>query len=98
MSNFQIIWTNLAKQDLKNIFDYWKIKSEQGARHVVADIFNSPKTIHFANQYQLDDINPKYPRIIVRSNYKVLYKAKGNKIFIVGIVSTYQSPEFIKKK
>jgi addiction module RelE/StbE family toxin len=98
MSSYRIIWTILAKQDLKNIFEYWKSKSVQGAKNVVSDIFNSPKTIYYANQYQRDDINTKYRRIIVRSNYKVLYKVIDNTIFIMSVLSTFQSPELHKKR
>ncbi|MCF8363628.1 MAG: type II toxin-antitoxin system RelE/ParE family toxin [Prolixibacteraceae bacterium] len=98
MNNYKIIWTSLAKKDLKNIFDYWKSKSLQGAKNVVSDIFNSPQTISYANQFQIDDINPKYRRIVVRSNYKVLYKAIGDKIYIMGVISTFQSPNVSKNK
>jgi len=84
MGNYKITWTSLAKQDLKNIYDYWKTKSVQGAKNVRSDILKSPKTVHFANQYQVDDINPKYRRIIVRSNYKILYPGKRGYDFYNG--------------
>ncbi len=96
MDNYKIIWTTLAKQDLKNIYEYWKTKSAQGAKNVRSDILKSPKTVHFAKQYQVDDINPKYRRIVVRSNYKILYRVNEDTIFIMGIISTQQSTDILK--
>jgi plasmid stabilization system protein ParE len=96
MDNYKIIWTLLAKQDLKNIYEYWKTKSAQGAKNVRSDILKSPKTVHFSKQYQVDDINPKYRRIVVRSNYKILYRVYEDTIFIMGIIGTQQSTDVLK--
>jgi plasmid stabilization system protein ParE len=98
MEKYKITWTTQAKQDLKNVYEYWKKKSVQGAKNVRSDILKSPKTIYYSKQYQIDDINPKYRRIIVRSFYKVLYREARNTIYIVGIVSTHQSPEVLINK
>jgi plasmid stabilization system protein ParE len=98
MSNYKIIWTIQARQDLKNIYEYWLKKTTQGAVNVRSDIFKSPKTIYYAKQYQPDDINPKYRRIVVRSDYKVLYKENKSVIYIMGIVSTRQSPDVLKTR
>lgn len=51
MNNYIIIWTSLAKQDLKNIYDFWKTKSLQGAKNVRSDILKSPQNVHFAKQF-----------------------------------------------
>ena len=98
MGNFKIIWTSQAKQDLKNIYEYWKKKSVQGAKNVRSDILKSPKTIYFAKQYQIDDINPKYQRIVVRTYYKVIYRKSRNSIYIMGVISTRQSPDVLKNR
>ncbi len=34
MDGYTIIWTLQAKQDLKEIYEYWKKKSAQGAKNV----------------------------------------------------------------
>jgi plasmid stabilization system protein ParE len=98
MGNYTIFWTTQAKLDLKNIYEYWKKKSSQGAKNVRSDILKSPKTIYYAKQYQIDDINPNYRRIVVRTNYKVLYREIKNVIYIMGIISTHQSPDVLKAK
>jgi len=97
-SSFRIVWTLQAKQDLKEIYEYWKKKSIQGARNIESDILKSPKTIYYAQQYQVDDINPRYRRIIVRTFYKVLYREQNDIIYIVGVISTHQSPDVLKDR
>lgn len=87
MGNYSILWTTQAKQDLKEIYEYWKKKSVQGAKNVRSSILKSPKTIYYAKQYQVDDINPEYRRIVVRTYYKVLYRQRKNTIYIMGIIS-----------
>jgi len=96
MGSYTIIWTFQAKQDLKNIYEYWKKKSVQGAKNVRSDILESPKTIYYAKQYQVDDINPKYRRIVVRTYYKVLYRESKDTIYVMGVISTRQSPDVLK--
>jgi plasmid stabilization system protein ParE len=97
MGKPKIIWTDQARAALKSIYDYYKEKSLQGAKHVKTDLLQSPKTIHFAKQYQVDDINPKYRRIVVR-DFKVLYKEENGTIHVMDIVSTRQSPEILGNK
>lgn len=98
MGIYKIIWTSQAKQDLKNIYEYWKKKSVQGAKNVRSDILKSPKTIYYTKQYQVDDMNPKYRRIVVRTYYKVLYRERKNTIYIMGIISTHQSPDVLRSR
>lgn len=98
MGNYKIFWTSQAKQDLKNIYEYWKKKSAQEAKNVRSDVLKSPKTIYYAKQYQVDDINPKYRRIVVRTYYKVLYRQIKNTIYIMGVISTHQSPDILKSR
>ena len=97
MSKLEIIWSEQARDSVKSIFNYYKSKSVQGAKNVKKDLLSSPKAIIFSKQYQIDDINPNYRRIIVR-DYKVLYVEKQNIIRIIDIVSTKQSPEILKNK
>lgn len=62
MGSYKIVWSTQAKQDLKDIYKYWEKKSVLGAKNVRSDILNSPKTIYYAKQYQIDDINPQIPK------------------------------------
>ena len=97
MDKLKIVWTHQAKTALKDIYDYYKDKSLQGAKNVKSDLLESPKKIIFSKQYQVDDINPNYRRIIVR-DYKILYKEDKGVIQVMDIVSTRQSPKILKSK
>lgn len=97
MGRPRIIWTVQAKNTLNSIYKYYKEKSLQGAIQVRADLLKSPKSIQFAEQYQIDDINPKYRRIVVR-DFKVLYKEVKQVIYVMDIINTWQSPEVLKNK
>lgn len=66
MEKLEIIWTKQAKVSLRKIYDYYKEKSLQGAKNVKNDLLKSPKTIYYSKQYQVDEINPKYRRIVVQ--------------------------------
>ena len=92
----KIIWSKQARESLKAIFTFYKKKSLQGAHNVKDDLLQSPKRILYAKQYQLDEINPNYYRIVVR-DFKVLYKENNGVIQIVDIISTRQSPEILRK-
>ncbi len=96
MGTRKIVWTLQAKESLKSIYDYYKNKSPQGAKNVRNDLLQSPKTIAFSRQYQVDEINPKYRRIVVR-DFKVIYKESAKKIEIIDIISTKQSPSKLRK-
>lgn len=67
-------------------------KTPQGAANVKKDILQASREVTFENQYQRDEIEPEYRRIIVR-HYKLLYKEKDGKILILRIFDTYQEPK-----
>jgi len=48
MGKIAIVWTFQAKESLKSIYDYYKEKSHQGARNVINELLQSPKTIAFS--------------------------------------------------
>jgi len=97
MEELKIIWSKQARSSVKSIYNYYKKKSLQGANNVKTDLLQSPKSIRFAKQYQVDEINSNYRRIVVR-DYKILYNEKNNVIRIIDVVGTKQSPEELKKK
>ena len=98
MERFKVIWTDQAKNELKKIYDYYRERSLQGAKNVRSDLLQSPKPIYFSKQYQIDDINPNYRRIVIRGNYKVLYREESGTIKVMDFVSTKQSPDVLKNK
>jgi plasmid stabilization system protein ParE len=94
----RILWDNKAKSDLKLLFDFIKIKSLHGANNVVQDIVNQTKGIHFAEQYQVDELlGEPFRRIIVR-DFKIIYKVQNEtEIRILQIFDTRQNPNKLNK-
>jgi plasmid stabilization system protein ParE len=97
MRTLKIQWTIQAQASLKTIYLYHKENSSQGANKLRNEIFNKVRNIRFAQQYQVDEINPKYRRIIVR-HYKILYQEIQDTLWVMDLISTRQSPEVIKKR
>lgn len=93
-----IVWDNQAKADLKLIFEFIKLKSIRGARTVIRDVVIHSKSLHFIEQYQVDEIlGEPYRRMFVR-DYKIIYKMGSNtEIRILQIFDTRQSPAKFKK-
>lgn len=86
-----IIWTLKAKQNLRDIYDYYRLRSEQGAKNVRRDILNKVKSIRYPAQYQVDEIDSKYRRMVVR-HYKILYSYKDSTVYIHRIFDARQNP------
>jgi len=87
------IWTNIAKQELKQIFDYFKyVKlTPSGANTIKMEIIEASRSIRFPEQYQIDEINSNYRRVIVR-NYKIVYRVENEIVYILRIFDTRQNP------
>ena len=96
MNKLEIVWSDQAQKQVENIYNYYQSKSEQGALNVVNAILESPESIKYPEQYQIDEINRNYRRIIVRGTYKVMYQVDGQIIRIVAVVGTGQSPKDIE--
>lgn len=90
----EIIWDIQAKEELKNIVKYYRENSTgKIAQNIKKAILQATREIKFAEQYQIDDFNPAYRRIIVK-NYKILYRQhKDNIVIIIAIFDTRQSTE-----
>jgi len=90
----KVIWSNTAKAQLKKIHDYikYKLQSPQGAKNVKQDILTASREVTFIEQYEVDEIQSEYRKITVR-HYKLLYKEKNGKIYILRLFDELQSPE-----
>lgn len=88
----QVLWTHHAKQQLKDIFNYYKDLSPQGAENGKNDILEAGRDLVFTKQYQKDEIEPDFRRIIVR-HYKLIYSVNNNAIAILRIFDTRQNPD-----
>lgn len=96
--SYKLNWSDEAKADLKEIYNFIKEKSEKGAENVITDIRKATKTVHFSEQYSTEEYFPECRRIVVR-NYKILYTMDVAKkiLSIVAIFDTRQDPKKLSK-
>lgn len=96
----QVLWSNPAKADLKDIFDWVlsKTKSLQDATTTRTDIINKSKEIVFVEQYQVEELlGEPFRRMVVR-HYKIIYKVESStQIRVLKIFDTHKQPSTIKK-
>lgn len=96
MTELKKIWTNTARAQLKAIYENYKVKSLQAAKTLKDEILQTTKELYFAGQYQKDEIEPEFRRIIVR-HYKILYIEENGIVFIARIFDTRQNPNTQKE-
>ncbi|WP_379965649.1 type II toxin-antitoxin system RelE/ParE family toxin [Epilithonimonas sp. UC225_85] len=101
----KIFWTDFAKRELKNIFDYYKIKaSYRVAQKLVTEIVEKTKILDFQTKIGqteelLSDRKENF-RYLIYKNYKIIYwcnEAK-NRIEVVDIFDTRQNPIKIERE
>ncbi|NGF57943.1 type II toxin-antitoxin system RelE/ParE family toxin [Parapedobacter sp. SGR-10] len=100
-----IYWTDFAKKELKNIFDYHKEKvslkiAKQIAKQVVEKANCLSSFPEIGPIEQLLKERPQNFRHIVSTNYKIVYWINNdkNRVEIVDIFDTRQNPEKITRK
>lgn len=95
----KIVWTSFAKRELKNIFDYYKIKaSPRIAKNLVTEIVKKTNALDVQSKIGqkeelLSDRKEDF-RYLVSKNYKIIYwlNNEKNRIEIVDIFDTRQNP------
>lgn len=87
-----IFWTDQAMNALKDVYKFHKKISKEWADKIRDKIYESPQTVVYSNQYQIDEHNSECRRIVV-GDYKVLYQEKNNTIYIMDVVCSLQAPK-----
>ena len=83
----QIIWTNFAISELKNIFLYYRmVAGDKTAEKIRKSIFSSTKplikqTFIGSEEENLVDLKQGH-RYLVEGNYKIIYRIIDNNIYI----------------
>lgn len=100
----KVFWTNFAKTQLRNIFDYYKIKAGQSiAQNLVEGIVEKGNSLDFQiKKGQREELllNRKEEfRYLVYKNYKIIYwfNIEKNRIEINDIFDSRQYPEKITR-
>ena len=98
----QIIWTNFAISELKNIFLYYRmVAGDKTAEKIRKSIFSSIKplikqTFIGSEEENLVDLKQGH-RYLVEGNYKIIYRIIDNNIYITDIFDSRQNPTKMKK-
>ena len=83
----RLIWTDLAIDDLKSIYNFISLDSKVYAKRLVSKILKRVEQLQL--QPQSGRIVPEFSdeniRELIEGNYRLVYKIIGDKIFIVRI-------------
>ena len=99
----QVIWTNFAISELKNIYLYYRmVASDKVADKIRKSIFES--TRHLIKQPFIGAIEENLVelkqdhRYLVTGNYKIIYRVIQNDIYITDIFDCRQNPQKMKRR
>lgn len=99
----QIIWTNFAISELKNIYLYYRmVATDKVADKIRKSIFDGTKPLIKqpligAVEENLIDLGQGH-RYIVVNNYKIIYRLIHQNIYITDIFDCRQNPQKMKKR
>lgn len=91
----EVRWTPEAIEALQTIYDFHFENAPQSAERLIDEIVDQALSIVFPKQFQKDEINPEYRRIVVW-HYKILYRYENGIVFIVQIFDSRQNPSYQK--
>jgi toxin ParE1/3/4 len=99
----QIIWTNFAISELKNIFLYYRmVANDKVADKIRKSIFDATRPLTkepLIGQIEENLLDLKQGhRYLVEGNYKIIYRLVGNDIYITDIFDCRQNPQKIKRR
>ena len=90
-------WTPNASEGLAAIWEYYKLENIRAAVRIIRDI--RAATLSLVNFPEMAPLDPflirfsaDYRSLVVRRNYKVVYKIDGNYIYIMEIFDCRQNP------
>ena len=92
----KVIWSDRAKESLKEHYDHIKQDSVPAAKKVNAEIINASKELSpYPEKYQLDEYYPNNPgniRRLFRWSYRIVYQINEKTIDILNVLHTSQEP------
>lgn len=93
----EIIWTDFAIKNLKEIFEYYANIAHKKVAHKIKNQIlsatNQLKENPNSGQIELNLVNLQQNyRYLVSGNYKVIYKTFQNQIIIYDVFDTRQNP------
>jgi plasmid stabilization system protein ParE len=99
----EIIWTNPAKNDLKDIYDYLSFFSEVSAYRVINRIIKKVEILRdgFLEIGQVEPLlinKVDVYRYLVEKNHKIIYKVNQNKVIVISVFDVRQNPKKLEEK
>lgn len=97
-----VIWTQEALQELKIIYEYYKISvSVKIAKSIKDKIFASTKNLSkHVRKGQLEELltyKPEEYRYLLMGYYKIVYKIGKEKVYIMKVFDCRRNPQIISK-
>lgn len=96
MNKFFVIWTSESESDIDAVYEFYLLLSQELALKIISEIIFETERLVFSEQYQVDEINANYRRIIV-SHFKILYRIIDNQIVVFAVFDSRQNPEKLKE-
>lgn len=93
----KIIWSDFAIGNLKNIFNYYKIKASTKVAHEIRkQIFESTKQLidnpeSGQVEFHLKKLEQNH-RYLLSGNYKIIYRIGKDRIFVNDVFDVRQNP------
>jgi plasmid stabilization system protein ParE len=81
----RVVWSKQAEHDIDSIYLHYLTHSPETALKRILEIIQATDQLIFANQWKIDEFDPSCRRIIVKKNYRILYKKIQNDILITRI-------------
>ncbi len=94
----QIIWSDFAINNLKEIFDYYKINASLKIAHAIRkQILEATKQLQKfpesgPTEFYLEKLQLNHRYLIV-NNYKIIYRISENQILINDVFDVRQNPD-----
>ena len=98
---YRVIIPPIAKESLRDIFEYIKIDSPSSAIKVQKKLIEIAKSLKnlpekFSKEHYLSEKQGNY-RSIVQWHYKIIYKVSENEVTIIRFMHTSRDPKRIEK-
>lgn len=97
----RVFWTDTAKYQLEDIFDYYKLKASiKVAKKLVGEIVDKTLTLEknptVGQKEELLTKRKNEYRYLVEGNYKIIYWIEENYVKIASVFDCRQNPKKIK--
>lgn len=95
----KIVWTYIAKEDIKNIVEYWE--NRIGSSSYSLKLLNlTQQQLSILSEYPLSGKPTNYPnvRFIIVRDYKIFYTIMDDVIIILRYWDSRQNPDTLELK